>query len=75
MVYGGFDKDRNRLKWRCPKVAGSRHAKPHVPLGNTAGPSCAWWLYRLEENLFPTHHLRTLLQTRKGRSTTQQYTF
>ncbi|TDA65619.1 MAG: hypothetical protein D9V47_12475 [Clostridia bacterium] len=30
MVYNGFDKDRSRLKWRCPMTAGSRKVKQKV---------------------------------------------
>lgn len=30
MVFWGPDKDHNRLKWRCPKVAGSKRVKATV---------------------------------------------
>lgn len=39
MVYGGFDKDRHRLKWRCPKVAGSRRLSSQITCAKPCSPS------------------------------------
>lgn len=39
MVYSRFDKDRNRLKWRRPKVAGSRHLKSQIACETPCSPS------------------------------------
>lgn len=39
MVFGGYDKARNRLKWRCPKFAGSRRVKAEVRCVSPCSPS------------------------------------
>jgi hypothetical protein len=39
MVFCGYQKDRNRLKWRCPKVAGSRRVKNEVHCDTPCSPS------------------------------------
>ena len=39
MVFWGFMKDRNRLKWRCPKVAGSKRVKSEVCCDEPCSPS------------------------------------
>jgi len=39
MVFWGYEKDRNRLKWRCPLAAGSRKAKDQIKCDSPCSPS------------------------------------
>lgn len=39
MVFWGYQKGRNRLKWRCPKVAGKRLVKDRVCCDEPCSPS------------------------------------
>jgi len=39
MVYNSFDKERSRIKWRCPMVAGSRRLKQQVKCTQPCSPS------------------------------------
>jgi hypothetical protein len=39
MAYYGFDKERCRLKWRCPKLAGKRKYREQVVCEQPCSPS------------------------------------
>ena len=39
MVFCGYQKDRNRMKWRCPKIAGSKRSKSRVSCDSPCSPS------------------------------------
>jgi len=39
MVFWGYQKSRNRLKWRCPPAAGSRKVKDQVKCDKPCSPS------------------------------------
>lgn len=39
MVFCGYQKDRNRMKWRCPNIAGSKRSKSRVSCDSPCSPS------------------------------------
>jgi len=65
MVFWGYQKDRNRLKWRCPKVAGKRLIKERACCDEPCSPSA----YGRTVYTKPPDDLRFFTATPRGSET------